>query len=118
MLRGAYLFLLLSALFLVALGLFLYRPSPLLGVDDRTLAYSVALKAGSNGRCARGSEEPWRCRATYGSTGEARYSVRVRSPGCWNAKRVGADDGGSGAKAQPKRIEGCINILDHVRLFG
>jgi hypothetical protein len=99
----------------VAIGLAAARPSPILGVDGKALAHSVGGGSliGSNPSCRRIDGNTWSCsRSDSQGSSTVGYRVRLHSFGCWTAKRIGG--AGEGSR---RRLSGCINILDHLRLF-
>ncbi len=110
------LFLLAGALILAAAALALLRPSPLLGIDDRALAYSVGRGAGSvDSTCRQRPNGTWRCQVRFGSDGVASYRVTTHGLGCWQASGIETSEGPG---LERMGIKGCINIRDHLRLLG
>lgn len=101
------------ALSLVALVAFAFRPTPILGVDGGSLAYSVDRSLDSE-PCRRQGDR-WRCDVwVHEMSGAVDYFVEVGSTGCWTAQRRGPEAGVSGA---PKRRSGCVTLWDHFRPF-
>jgi hypothetical protein len=100
---------------IAVLGLFAAYPSPILGVDGKSLQYSVGGPAasGSLEPCRHEAAGTWACRRWDNqSSGAVDYRVTVGPLGCWAAMRVGGPGEGS-----PRRLSGCITIRDHIRLF-
>jgi hypothetical protein len=96
-----------------ALGAFVMRPSPLLGVDGRSLESSVG-----NGSSLFGFQlEPctekggeWRCsRWDDQMSSTVGYRVDVDGAGCWHATRIGPPGEGS-----DKRLSGCLWLFDYL----
>jgi hypothetical protein len=101
---------------IAVLLLFAAFPSPILGVDGRSLEYSVGGPSFTGGPrpCEHRPDGTWFCRRwDSGGSSEADYRVAVDDFGCWTATREG-DARGEGS---PKRLSGCITIRDHIRLF-
>ena len=94
---------------LVALALFAYRPTPVVGVDGSSLAFSVG-SGWSSDQCAA-VEDRWNCEIDLdpGSGAIVYYKVTVDGVGCWEATPARASRG--------KRTTGCISLLDHFRLL-
>jgi hypothetical protein len=109
--------LMIVALVLLGVLAFCYRPATILGVDGDALAHSVG---GGNlldtNRCKDTGNGRWRCFIldTRGSsTRRVDYVVKTRSFGCWDATRPGRPLG----TRFPKRVSGCINLIDVVSPF-
>jgi hypothetical protein len=99
---------------LAALLAFAAFPSPILGVDGKSLQYSVGGPSlvGSLKPCHRKADDTWTClRWDNGSSGAVDYRVTVDSVGCWTARRVEKT-----SERSPRRLSGCITIRDHLRL--
>ena len=118
--RGGLIFFgLLMLLAIAAIAALLYRPATVIGISDKSLAYSVRGEAGGieTGNC-QGREERYVC-TTFGEPSpgaggvgpRAVYEVTTEDYGCWDAK---LGDGGS--SDLPKTLEGCITIKDLMRL--
>lgn len=93
---------------------FLFRPTPIVGVDGDSLAASVGVPVGEVGYqpCTEDGEA-WVCTLPGdGERGSATYSLRVDDLGCWTIE--GASGGGPAAAA-PVKNEGCVTIADHVK---
>jgi hypothetical protein len=96
------------------LGLFAWRPAPLLGVSEHALASSVGgevnivlgFGAGPNPRCTEEAEDQWVCAVTNPSASESSkstYRVELTGAGCWRAARID----------EPGQLRGCISIFDY-----
>lgn len=112
---GKIFFGLLSLIAIAAIVALCIRPSAVIGVSEKSLAYSVRGAADSNetGRCQEvEDDERFLCTARSGDSGstETEYAVEVDDYGCWDATRKG---GGGGAA---QSLEGCITITDLIRL--
>ncbi|HEX2392961.1 MAG TPA: hypothetical protein VHI77_08585 [Solirubrobacterales bacterium] len=95
----------------VALGLFAWRPAPVLGVDGGALASSV-LGGALTSPCERLPQGLWRCDLYLGLYDEqpnAVYQVEVNRLGCWAALNRRATENG-----YPKHESGCLTIADYV----
>ena len=85
------------------------RPATVIGVSEKSLAYSVRGAAGSDesGRC-QGEDDRWVCTAVDGDR-QVAYAIEVDDYGCWDGKRREAADG------LPETLDGCITIADLIR---
>jgi hypothetical protein len=101
-------------LLFTALGFFMMRPAPVLGIDGAALQSSVG-NGGSlfdSGPCRKVDDGAWRCeRWDRQFSGQISYRVEVDGEGCWDANRVGPPGEGS-----DKHLSGCLWIFDY--LFG
>jgi hypothetical protein len=101
---------------LLALVLFAAFPTPILGVDGKSLEYSVgggSLVLGSPPPCRHEAEGTWMCsRWDNQYSGAVDYRVKVGPLGCWTARQVGRRGEGSDEK-----LSGCVTLRDHLRLF-
>jgi hypothetical protein len=102
-----------AAVAFLVLGLFGARPAPVLGLDGQALQRSVGspgLPGETGSGCERQPDGTWRClRHDEGFSGTVLYAVRVNGRGCWQADRVGSPGEGS-----PKRLRGCVTLVDFV----
>ena len=103
------------ATLVLAIGLLAARPTPVTGVDGRSLQYSVG--GGNLGvfadPCRPGDSGDWNCSAYDDAvSGMVPYDVKVGRLGCWTAVRTGR--AGEGA---PRRLSGCLTVWDQIRLF-
>lgn len=113
--RGTAFFLLVAMLAIAAVVLIGLRPARVVGVSDEALAYSLKKSIGgeSEGSCLEKDEGDWICakvgeRESGGPT--ATYVVDTSGWGCWTAARVQKNS------KLPPVMDGCITILDLVRL--
>lgn len=101
-------------LLFTALGFFMMRPAPVLGIDGAALQSSVG-NGGSlfdSPPCRRVDGGAWRCeRWDRQFSGQISYRVEVDGEGCWDATRVGP-----AGEDSDKRLSGCLWIFDY--LFG
>jgi hypothetical protein len=102
------------------LGLFAAYPSPILGVDGKSLEYSVGGPSYlvSPKPCQHRPAGNWICSrwedVGSGESGSSRvvdYRVTVGSLGCWTARPV------RGLGQGRHKFSGCVTIRDHIRLF-
>ena len=99
--------LLIAFVVFASLGLLFWaRPAPILGVDGDSLAHSVQGTQYYD-QCKKRPDGKWTC-AKDGT----RYSVNVDWDGCWN----GAHVSGPVTTYTPEKINGCVNLQDHLRL--
>lgn len=116
--KGLIFGLLIALIAIAAIAALLLRPATLIGVTEKSLAYSVrgASEGSETGEC-RGSGDRWACSAfgsgdPTASTGPSSvYTIDVDDFGCWDATR--RDGGESGSL--PETLDGCITVLDLVR---
>jgi hypothetical protein len=85
------------------------RPATVIGVSEKSLAYSVrgAADADVTGRC-QGEDDEWVCTAVEGDR-QIAYAIDVDDYGCWEGRRR------EGAGELPKALDGCITITDLIR---
>lgn len=99
---------------MLAIAGLLYRPATVIGVSDKSLAYSLRgeAKVVRTGSC-RGANDRFVCTALSGdsSTIPVPYAITVDDYGCWDGKRRGG-----GSSDLPQTLEGCITIVDLVRI--
>lgn len=84
------------------------RPSTVIGVSDKSLAYSVrqAAEGSETGRCEELDDDVrFLCTADVGEKPVA-YAVEVDDYGCWEGK----------PRTGKRPLEGCITIMDLIRL--
>jgi len=86
-----------------------FRPTPILGVDGKSLAASVGVPVGQTGfdPCTE-LGETWVCTLQGEGERPIAYSLDVDGLGCWTATVRGS---GSDENA----LEGCVTIADHVK---
>ena len=81
------------------------RPSTVIGVSEKSLAYSVFGTAKDGARCQEiDDDERFVCEAPR--EGDPRYAVVVDDYGCWEAK----------PRKPSGPLDGCITIMDLIRL--
>ena len=96
---------------IVVLGGFAARPSPVLGVDGRTLEFSVdgsiVLDFSEGGSCSPVDGNTWSC-PVYSSefSGTVPYEVTVGRFGCWTAR--------SDSPGEREDFSGCLTLFDYV----
>jgi hypothetical protein len=103
-----------SAALVLAVGILIARPTPLIGVDGKALQYSVGGGLLFESQpCPHNANGTWTC-AVYDSSASSAvpYRVRVGGFGCWTAVRTAAIGTDS-----PKRLSGCLTAWDQLRLF-
>ncbi len=90
---------------IVAFG---FRPTPILGVDGKSLAASTGVPVGEVGfePCAE-EGKAWTCTLKGEDSRPVAYTLDVDWAGCWTAtvRGSGSDD---------DALEGCVTITDHV----
>jgi hypothetical protein len=93
---------------LVLLGLLAYRPATVLGVDEESLANSMAVLGGKTvgNQCSEWGGDEWLCRLSDGSSAEGEYRVSTRAFGCWDATLVSDVPG-----HPPATGSGCVNAF-------
>lgn len=102
----------------VPLGLiaaFLFRPTPIVGVDGESLAASTGAPVNeiNSVPCTDEGDDVWTCTIPPdsdpepGQAGPTSYQVTVDSWGCWRIT-------GGGGPHVPTDAEGCVTIADHV----
>jgi hypothetical protein len=110
---------LIGVAILVALFLFGLRPTPILGVDGKSLEFSIRGSGDSQPPCRHGSTETWICTVDGGSinsrlTLRIPYRVEVNWLGCWKARRIGRPRLFGNP---PLHLSGCVTLGDHIRPF-
>jgi hypothetical protein len=102
--------LIIVALVVLAGLAFCWRPATILGVDGDALAHSVG-----GLRCKDTGDGRWQCSIDDPQNSSAvDYAVDTRSFGCWDATRK--DQRPPGGR-YPKRLSGCISLIDVVSPF-
>jgi hypothetical protein len=95
------------------IGVALFRPAAIFGVDGKALGSSVGgVVAHSSAKCTGGSGV-WRCEVTGGRANGAHYEVTTHGLGCWSGTRVAAT--AAVADDAEQSVSGCIALTD---LFG
>jgi hypothetical protein len=109
----------LSGLMGFTAGMVSARPFRVLGLDGRSLGYSVARNTGGisalSGDTCREHRRYWTCDVSSNGSSSLRYRVRPDSRGCWTARLT--YNGGEGHADAPRHASGCIGILDYLRLW-
>jgi hypothetical protein len=104
---GTIFFGLLTILAIAAIVALCLRPSTVIGVSEKSLAYSVFGTAKDGARCQEvKDDEKFECEPPR--EGDPRYAVAADDYGCWDAKPEGGAPIGS--------LDGCITIMDLIRL--
>lgn len=110
--RGLILGALVILISIAAIAALLYRPATVIGTSGKSLAYSLRQAADSDARTGcEGDDDRFSC-ALAGGGMPVGYRVSVDDYGCWEAERRS----GGGAEGLPAGLEGCITIVDLVRL--
>jgi hypothetical protein len=98
---------------LALIGVALFRPATLFGVDGKALASSVGGNvAHSTATCVGAGSGAWRCEVTGGNALGAEYTVRTHRFGCWSGTLI---DPGIRRDPPERSVSGCIGLTD---LFG
>ena len=101
--------LIVVALVVLAVLAFCCWPATILGVDEDALAHSVGAL-----HCKDTGNGHWRCSVDDPqNSGAVDYAVNTRSFGCWDATR----EERAPSRRYPKRVSGCINLIDVVSPF-
>lgn len=104
----------LSLIALLAIAGLLYRPATVIGVSDKSLAYSLRGEAeGSRTGGCQERDDDYVCTALAGDSGTSPvpYAITTDDYGCWEGKRQDGREVGL-----PDTLEGCITIVDLVRV--
>jgi len=109
--------LLICGIVAFVLLLFAFRPTPILGVDGKSLQYSFDVSSfnqGTTETCEpRTGKGQWKCFVYDDSDSkEVPYKVSVDRMGCW----TGTTSASKKSDSIEPEISGCITILDHLRL--
>ena len=97
----------------VLIGVALFRPATLFGVDGKALANSLGAEVHhSQARCAGEGSDHWRCSLQGEDVAGVEYALTTHSYGCWSAS-LAADP----VTAAPVHhsVSGCIGLAD---MFG
>jgi hypothetical protein len=99
---------------LVALiGLALFRPATLFGVDAKALANSLGGEVRhARANCAGEGSGRWRCALHGGTVNGVEYTVTTHRFGCWSGSRIAQP---SSAGPVDQSVSGCIGLAD---MFG
>jgi hypothetical protein len=94
-------------------GVALFRPATLFGVDSTALASSFGGEMQhAEASCVEQGPRQWRCAVSSGNFNGAEYVVTTERYGCWNGSRITEAISGEPADAS---VSGCIGLTD---LFG
>jgi hypothetical protein len=112
---------LITVAILIFIGVTIYRPAKIFGVNDKQLESSVARSIGDAERvkrtettCHEGSGGAWACSAfDRNSSQEDTYQLHVDGDGCWDGKLT---TGGGGTGALPATLSACLSLNDYFRL--
>ncbi len=95
------------------LGLALFRPAALFGVDSKALANSLGGEVHhAQARCREDSGGHWRCALRGGTVDGVEYELTTHRLGCWSGSRVFLP---RSAAPVERSISGCIGLGD---MFG
>ena len=95
------------------IGMALFRPAALFGVDSKALANSVGHQVQhAHADCKSGSSGLWRCKLSGGNLDGVEYVVTTHRFGCWTATRLGRT---RASEMAYRSVSGCIGLTD---LFG
>jgi hypothetical protein len=98
---------------LLLLGVALFRPATLFGVDAKAVANSLGGEVQhAHAKCIGQGSGRWRCALAGGNVAGMEYVVTVHRFGCWSGFRItrpGRADTGE------QSVSGCIGLAD---LFG
>ena len=98
---------------IVPIGLilaFLFRPTPIVGVDGESLAHSTGVDADqlSLEPCVQEGEDEWKCSIPPEGEGEATVVLLdLDWQGCWKAEVLE-----NGSVDPP--VTGCVTVMDHI----
>ncbi len=100
---------------LVLLGVFAYRPTPVVGVDDEALGRSIGRSVSGQSRRCESIDDRWICEISYpngssDSSDKAGYEVDVNGVGCWTARLILTPL--EGAENIREEASGCITLYD------
>jgi hypothetical protein len=112
---------LITVAILIFIGVTIYRPAKIFGVNDKQLESSVARSIGDAERvkrtettCREGSGGAWACSVFDRNSSQLdTYRLHVDGDGCWDGKLT---TGGGGAGALPATLSACLSLNDYFRL--
>jgi hypothetical protein len=103
----------LVAALLGLVGVALFRPATLFGVDAKALANSLSGEVNhAQAKCVGEGSGRWRCALSGGTVGEVEYALTTHRFGCWSGSRVATLSAGSEVD---RSVSGCIGLAD---MFG
>jgi hypothetical protein len=94
----------------VLAAVFVFRPTPFIGVSPGAMESSLAKKlAGSAAvTCEKDGENEWSCAAEGAGPSLSRdFAITVNGFGCWTATPTGKAEVGT-----PTTVTGCITVFD------
>jgi hypothetical protein len=95
------------------IGVALFRPATLFGVDSKALANSLGGEVHDSGaHCVKERTRGWRCELEGGTVRGVEYALSTSAFGCWKGVKVAQP--ASVAPAQ-QAVSGCIGLAD---MFG
>jgi hypothetical protein len=103
----------LVAALLGLVGVALFRPAALFGVDSKALANSLSGEVNhAQAKCVGEGPGRWRCALRGGSVGGVEYTLTTHRFGCWTGSQVGMAAAAGGVD---QSVSGCIGLTD---MFG
>ena len=94
----------------VLIGVALFRPATLFGVDAKALANSLGGEVShAQAECVGEGSGHWRCTLSGNEVGGVEYALSTHSFGCWNATMVARPSGDSPVD---RTASGCIGLAD------
>jgi hypothetical protein len=100
----------LLATVVVLIGLVLFRPATLFGVDSKALANSLSAEARhAQANCVGEGAGRWRCLLHGGTLNGVEYALATDRYGCWDGTRIARP--GSTVPAG-SGLSGCIGLTD------
>jgi hypothetical protein len=103
----------LVAALLGLVGVALFRPATLFGVDAKALANSLSGEVNhAQAKCVGEGSGRWRCALRGGTVGGVEYAVTTHRFGCWSGSTVVMPSAGSPVE---RSVSGCIGLAD---MFG
>ena len=102
-----------SSAVVVLIGVALFRPATLFGVDAKALANSLGGEVNhAQAKCVGEGSGRWRCALSGGSVGGVEYALTTHSYGCWSGSMVAMPSADSPVEHS---VSGCIGLAD---MFG
>jgi hypothetical protein len=97
----------------VLVGVAMFRPATLFGVDAKALANSLGGEVShAEAKCVGEGAGRWRCRLSGGRVDGEIYTLTTQRFGCWSASQVALP--ATSGKVD-RSVSGCIGLAD---LFG
>ena len=95
------------------IGVALFRPATLFGVDGKALANSLGGEVDhAQAKCVGRGSGHWRCALSGGGVAGIEYELTTHDYGCWSATRVALP---AAATPVESMVSGCIGLAD---MFG